>query len=121
MSDRTAGRIDDVLLRVEGLEVHLPDREGVRVVRAVNGVDFALGRGETIGIVGESGCGKSMTAMALMRLLPPAARIVAGSIWFAGENLLDKPEAEMRRLRGRQIAMILQDPMVSLDPLYRIG
>jgi len=113
--------IDDALLRVEGLEVHLADRDGLRVVRAVNGVDFTLARGETVGIVGESGCGKSMTAMSLMRLLPASARIVDGAVSFAGEDLLAKSEAEMRRLRGQQIAMILQDPMVSLDPLYRIG
>jgi oligopeptide/dipeptide ABC transporter ATP-binding protein len=91
------------------------------MVKAVDGVSFTLAEGETLGIVGESGSGKTVTSLSILRLLPTAARIVGGEIWFAGENLLTKSEREMRHVRGSQITMILQDPMMSLNPLFTIG
>jgi oligopeptide/dipeptide ABC transporter ATP-binding protein len=84
-------------------------------------VSFTLNEGETMGVVGESGSGKTVTSMSLLRLLPPAARIVGGEIWFQGEDLVAKSEREMRQLRGSQLTMILQDPMMSLNPLFTIG
>jgi oligopeptide/dipeptide ABC transporter ATP-binding protein len=94
---------------------------GTRVTRAVQDVSFTLRDGETLGIVGESGSGKSTLALSLLRLLPPAARTVGGSVRFEGEDLLAKSNAEMRRIRGKRIAMILQDPMASLNPLFTVG
>jgi len=108
------------LLRVSNLQTHYFSFGGTRVVKAVDGVSFTLGEGETIGLVGESGCGKTTTCLSVVGLLPPAARIVGGSIEFAGEELTTKRPREMRRIRGRQIAMILQDPMASLNPLFSI-
>ena len=108
------------LLRVSDLQTHYFSFGGTRVVKAVDGVSFTLGEGETIGLVGESGCGKTTTCLSVVGLLPPAARIVGGSIEFAGEELTTKRPREMRRIRGRQIAMILQDPMASLNPLFSI-
>ncbi|HEY5210896.1 MAG TPA: ABC transporter ATP-binding protein [Stellaceae bacterium] len=111
----------DILLRVKDLKTHLRGRDGQRVVKAVDGVSFDLRRGETLGIIGESGSGKSMTALSIMRILPSSARVIGGEIRFNGENLLTKSDREMRRLRGEQLSMILQDPMVSLDPLFTVG
>jgi oligopeptide/dipeptide ABC transporter ATP-binding protein len=108
------------LLRVSDLQTHYFSFGGTRVVKAVDGVSFTLEEGETIGLVGESGCGKTTTCLSVVGLLPPAARIVGGSIEFAGEELTTKRPREMRRIRGRQIAMILQDPMASLNPLFSI-
>jgi oligopeptide/dipeptide ABC transporter ATP-binding protein len=108
------------LLRVSDLQTHYFSFGGTRVVKAVDGVSFTLGEGETIGLVGESGCGKTTTCLSVVGLLPPAARIVGGSIEFGGEELTTKRPREMRRIRGRQIAMILQDPMASLNPLFSI-
>jgi oligopeptide/dipeptide ABC transporter ATP-binding protein len=108
------------LLRVSGLQTHYSSFGGSRIVKAVDGVSFTLREGETIGLVGESGCGKTTTCLSIVGLLPPAARIVGGSIEFAGEELTTKRPREMRRIRGRQIAMILQDPMASLNPLFSI-
>ena len=108
------------LLRVSDLQTHYFSFGGTRVVKAVDGVSFTLGEGETIGLVGESGCGKTTTCLSVVGLLPPAARVVGGSIEFAGEELTTKRPREMRRIRGRQIAMILQDPMASLNPLFSI-
>ncbi len=110
-----------ILLQVKDLRTQIVGRGGNRIVKAVDGVSFDLRRGETLGIIGESGSGKSMTALSIMRVLPEAARIVGGEIWFNGENLLTKSAAEMRRLRGEALSMILQDPMVSLDPLFTVG
>ena len=113
-------RICDVILEVEDLHTYCFTRWGV--VRAVDGVIFSLRQGEALGIVGESGCGKTMTALSLLRLLPrPAARIVKGTIRLEGENLLDKSEREMRSIRGRRISMILQDPQTSLNPVFTVG
>jgi oligopeptide/dipeptide ABC transporter ATP-binding protein len=112
--------IGDVVLEVEDLHTYFFTRLGV--VKAVDGVSFSLRQGETLGIVGESGCGKTMTALSLLRLVPkPAARIVQGKILLQGENLLDKSENEMRQIRGSRISMILQDPQTSLNPVFTIG
>lgn len=109
------------VLEVENLSTHYVAARGSRVTRAVDGVSLAVDRGETLGIVGESGSGKTTLALSLVRLLPPAARIVGGAIRFEGEDLLAKSGGEMRRIRGKRIAMILQDPMASLNPLFTIG
>jgi oligopeptide/dipeptide ABC transporter ATP-binding protein len=109
------------LLEIKDLSTHFVSAAGTRVVRAVNEVSFTLHAGETLGIVGESGSGKSTLALTILRILPPAARIVQGQINFEGENLLDKSDSEMQHIRGKRIAMILQDPMASLNPLFTIG
>ncbi|WP_395708055.1 ABC transporter ATP-binding protein [Reyranella sp.] len=109
------------LLSLENLSAHYVSQQGTRVVRAVDEVTLSLDAGETLGIVGESGSGKSTLALTILRLLPQAARIVGGRMMFDGENLTDKSEAEMRHVRGKRIAMILQDPMASLNPLFSIG
>ena len=108
------------LLRVHDLKTHFHTRDGV--VRAVDGVSFDVMPGETLAIVGESGCGKSVTAMSILRLLPmPPARIAGGRIEFEGRNLLDLSEPEMRKVRGNAISMIFQEPMTSLNPVLTIG
>jgi oligopeptide/dipeptide ABC transporter ATP-binding protein len=108
------------LLVVDDLHTHFFTRRGV--TRAVDGVSFTLHAGETLALVGESGSGKSVTCLSLVRLVPePAGRIVGGRVVFDGEDLLRKSPAEMRRIRGKQIAMILQDPMTSLNPSLTIG
>jgi oligopeptide/dipeptide ABC transporter ATP-binding protein len=109
------------LLEVDGLSTHYISARGTRVTRAVQDVSFALDAGETLGIVGESGSGKTTLALSLLRLLPPAARIVGGAIRFEGEDLVPKPEGEIRQIRGKRMAMILQDPMASLNPLFTVG
>ena len=109
------------LLEIENLSTHYVSARGTRVVRAVEGVTLSINAHETLGIVGESGSGKSTLALSIVRLLPPSARITSGKLRFKGEDLLEKPEAEMRRVRGSQIAMILQDPMASLNPLFTVG
>jgi oligopeptide/dipeptide ABC transporter ATP-binding protein len=109
------------LLELRGLSTHYVSARGTRVVRAVDEVSLSLPAGSTLGIVGESGSGKSTLALTILRLLPPAARITSGQILFEGEDLRTKSDAEMRRIRGKQIAMILQDPMASLNPLFTIG
>src|ERR1700740_714938 len=108
------------LLRGSNLQTYYFSFGGSRVVKAVDDVSFTLGEGETIGLVGESGCGKTTTCLSIVGLLPSAARIVGGSVEFAGEELTQKRPHEMRRIRGRQIATILQDPMASLNPLFSI-
>jgi oligopeptide/dipeptide ABC transporter ATP-binding protein len=108
------------LLEVRDLSVHLFTARGV--VHAVNNVSFSLEAGRTLGIVGESGCGKSMTALALMRLIPsPPARIVGGEIRFEGEDVMAMDAAVLRALRGNRIAMIYQDPMTTLNPVFSVG
>ncbi len=109
------------LLSLENLSTHYVSQQGTRVVRAVDEVTLSLEAGETLGIVGESGSGKSTLALTILRLLPAAARITSGRMMFEGENLLDKSDEEMRQVRGKRIAMILQDPMASLNPLFTIG
>ena len=109
-----------VVLEVKDLHAYLFTRWGV--VRAVDGLSFAIREGETLGLVGESGCGKTMTGLAVLRLLPePAGRIVRGQVLLEGEDLVTKSEAEMRQVRGRRISMILQDPQTSLNPVFTIG
>ncbi|MCC7484004.1 MAG: ABC transporter ATP-binding protein [Burkholderiales bacterium] len=108
------------LLEVENLHVHFVTTRGV--VRAVEGVSWKVRSGETVALVGESGCGKSVSSLAIMRLLArPAGRVVAGRILFQGRNLLDLPEEAMRSIRGRDIAMIFQEPMTSLNPVLTVG
>ena len=108
------------LLEVEDLGTWFYTRQGI--VKAVDGVDFKVASGETLAIVGESGCGKSMTALSLMRLIPdPPGRIVSGSIKLGGRDLMKITEEEMRRVRGNEISMIFQEPMTSLNPVMTIG
>jgi oligopeptide/dipeptide ABC transporter ATP-binding protein len=109
------------LLELRDLSTHYVSARGTRVVRAVEDVSLRLGAGETLGVVGESGSGKTTLALSILRILPRAARVVHGEIQFEGENLLTKSEPEMRRIRGKRIAMILQDPMASLNPLFTVG
>jgi len=109
------------LLDVRKLGVHYVTARGTRVTKAVDEVSFTLEAGETLGIVGESGSGKTTLALSLLRLLPTAARIVGGEVRFEGEDLVAKPERDMRHVRGKRIAMILQDPMASLNPLFTVG
>jgi oligopeptide/dipeptide ABC transporter ATP-binding protein len=109
-----------VILQVEGLQTHFFTAVGT--VRAVDGVSYALRSGETLGIVGESGCGKSVSALSILRLVAnPPGRIVGGAIHFEGKNLLDLSEAEMEKIRGNEISMIFQEPMTSLNPLFTVG
>ncbi len=108
------------LLEIDGLKTHFFTRDGV--VRAVDGVSFSVFPGETLAVVGESGCGKSVTSLSMMRLIAsPPGRIVAGEIRLAGKNLLDLSERQMRAIRGNEISMIFQEPMTSLNPVLTIG
>ena len=108
------------LLEVDDLHMHFFTRDGV--VKAVDGVSFTLESGRTLGVVGESGSGKSVTAMSIMRLVPePPGKVVSGDIRIKGESILAMSDKDQRRLRGNRIAMIFQDPMTSLNPVYRIG
>ena len=110
----------DVVLRVNDLRTYFQTRWGT--VKAVDGISFDLRRGETLGIVGESGSGKSVTMLSLMRLIPmPPGRIVSGNIELDGEDLLQLSESEMNKVRGSKIALIIQDPMTSLNPVFTIG
>src|SRR5919198_4441455 len=107
------------LLEVRGLKVHFATEDGV--VRAVDGVDFTLDRGEVLGIVGESGSGKSVTAMTLLGLTRAPNTRFEGEVLYKGRDLLQLSEEELRPVRGGEIAMIFQDPMTSLNPVYRVG
>jgi len=107
------------LLEVRDLRTQFTTREGV--VKAVDGVSFELHAGETLGIVGESGCGKSVTALSIMRLVPRPGRIVGGEVLFDGRDLTKLSDAQMQEVRGESIAMIFQDPMTSLNPVFRVG
>src|SRR3989441_11883145 len=118
-SGRSRGNVAP-LLRVSDLRTYYFGFRGTAGVKAVDGVSFSVEAGETFGLVGESGCGKTTTCHSIVRLLPPSAQIVSGSIELEGEDLVKKSQAEMRRIRGRRIATILQDPMASLDPLFSI-
>src|ERR1700730_683280 len=108
------------LLEVRGLKTYFETEDGL--VKAVDGISFALERGETLGIVGESGSGKSVTNLSVIRLIPnPPGKIVSGEIIFNGQDILLLPEEEVRKIRGRRIAMIFQDPMTSLNPFMKIS
>ncbi|MFQ5692655.1 MAG: ABC transporter ATP-binding protein [Nitrospinota bacterium] len=108
------------LLEINGLKTHFFTADGV--AKAVDGVDLALDEGETLCVVGESGCGKTVTALSILRLIPdPPGRIVAGEIRFRGRNLLSLPEREIRDVRGNEISMIFQEPMTSLNPVFTVG
>jgi peptide/nickel transport system ATP-binding protein len=109
----------DHLLEIEGLKTHFRSEE--RWIPAVDGVDITVKKGETLGIVGESGCGKSVTSLSVMRLLPKTGVSLQGEIRYKGKNLLQLSDDEMRHVRGNEIAMIFQEPMTSLNPVYTIG
>jgi len=112
--------MNDVVLEVKDLKTYFFTKAGV--VKAVDGASFTLNRGETLGVVGESGCGKSITCLSILRLVPqPAGRIVGGQVLFNNVDLLAKSDQEMRQVRGKDISMILQDPMLSLNPVFTIG
>ena len=108
------------LLDVKGLETRFFTQDGV--VHAVNGISYTLDEGETLAIVGESGCGKSVGVMSLLRLIPqPPGKITSGEVWFDGKDLLKVSDDEIRQVRGNRIAMVFQDPMTSLNPVLTIG
>jgi oligopeptide/dipeptide ABC transporter ATP-binding protein len=109
----------EALLSVQDLRVRFWTARGT--IHAVNGISFDIAPGETLGIVGESGCGKSVTSLAILGLLPRAGRVVGGSATFEGRNLVGLSDAELRRIRGKDIAMVFQDPMTSLNPVLTIG
>ena len=113
-------RNNSYLLQVQKLKTYFYTFEGI--AKAVDDVSFHLNKGETIGLVGESGCGKSVTALSIMRLIPePPGRIVHGRVYFDRKNLLELPMSDMRRIRGNRISMIFQEPMTSLNPVFTIG
>ena len=108
------------LLEIKNLKTHFATAKGT--VKAVDGVDIALNAGDTLGIVGESGCGKTVLALSILRLIPiPPGRIVSGQIFFEGRDLLQITEDEMRQVRGRDISMVFQEPMTSLNPVFKVG
>jgi oligopeptide/dipeptide ABC transporter ATP-binding protein len=111
---------NEKLLELHDLQTHFFTKKGV--IKAVDDVNFSVAKGEVIGLVGESGCGKSITSLSILRMVPePGGRIVSGKILFKNENLLEKSEEEMRQIRGNRISMIMQDPMVALNQLLKIG
>ncbi len=116
---RRRGRVGDVLLDVRGLRTSFHTRDGV--VRAVTGVEFEVRRGEILGLVGESGCGKSVTALSILRLIAQPGRIEGGEVLFDGQNLLSVPERAMRDIRGNRISMIFQQPTSALNPVLTVG
>lgn len=110
----------DGLIKIENLKTRFHTEDGV--VNAVNGVSYEMAQGEVLGVVGESGCGKSVHALSIMRLIQiPPGEIYGGKIWFDGRDLLSLDEKEIRKIRGREIAMVFQDPMSSLNPVYTVG
>ncbi|MEM3673611.1 MAG: ABC transporter ATP-binding protein [Candidatus Bathyarchaeia archaeon] len=113
-----ANKMEETLLNIEGLKTYFFTEAGV--VKAVDGISFDLKKGESLGLVGESGSGKTVTALSVLRIVPKPGKIVGGKIEFAGENLLEKTEKEMQKIRGNKIAIIFQDPSSSLNPVYTI-
>lgn len=108
------------ILEVKGLKTHFTTKRGIS--KAVDGIDFTLHKGETLGIVGESGCGKSMTSLSILRLIPsPPGKIAGGSVLFKGRDLVKMSEDDMRKIRGNEISMIFQEPMTSLNPVIPVG
>ncbi len=117
---RSDGILNDILLEIQNLKTYFFMEEGV--ARAVDGMDLTMRRGSTLGLIGESGCGKSVTAFSILQLVPsPPGRITEGKILFEGEDLLQKSPSEIRTIRGNEISMIFQEPMTSLNPVYTIG
>jgi oligopeptide/dipeptide ABC transporter ATP-binding protein len=115
-----SGKMAKQLMKIRDLKVHLALKQGL--VKPVNGVDLDLAEGERLGIVGESGCGKTVTALAILRLVPdPPGKIASGKIIFNGRDLLSLSDSEMRKVRGNDISMIFQEPMTSLNPVFRVG
>ncbi|HZT90640.1 MAG TPA: ATP-binding cassette domain-containing protein [Gaiellaceae bacterium] len=110
---------DDLLLDVRGLTIRFPTSDGI--VQAVTDVSYTLSRGETLGVVGESGSGKSVSNLATMGLLNRKRTLISGEILFRGRDLLTLPQDELRKVRGKEIAMVFQDPFASLHPMYRVG
>ena len=110
----------DKFLSIRDLTIHYAS--GKRTVKAVNGISFDIEKGKTLGLVGETGAGKTTTALGILNLIPkPPGKIVSGEIIFEGEDLLKKSKKEMRKIRGNKISMIFQDPMTSLDPVVTVG
>ena len=107
------------LLQIRDLAVEFKTRQGI--AKVINGLDLDLDSGETLGIVGESGCGKSMTALSILRLVPSTGYIARGEIRLRGQNLLALSEEEMRKIRGNEISMVFQEPMTSLNPVFTVG
>jgi oligopeptide/dipeptide ABC transporter ATP-binding protein len=112
--------MEDLLLQVKDLKTYFYTDDGI--VKAVDGIDFTIRKGETLGMIGESGCGKSVSALSILQLVQdPPGEIINGEIWFKGEDLLKKKPEQMRKIRGNDISMIFQEPMTSLNPVYTIG
>jgi len=111
--------LTETLLKISNLKTQFFTGEGI--VRAVDGVDLTISQGETLGVVGESGSGKSVTAYSVLNLISYPGRVVAGEVFFRGENLLEKPPEEMKEIQGNKISMIFQEPMTSLNPVFTIG
>jgi peptide/nickel transport system ATP-binding protein len=110
--------VDEAILTITGLSIHYPTSTGI--VRAVDNVNLSLPRGSVMGLVGESGCGKSTLGLAILKLMRPPGEIATGKIMLDGENLIDKDDGQMRKVRGPKVSMIFQDPMTSLNPLIRL-
>ncbi len=119
MPERPTPASDGNILEVRGLKTYFFTEEGV--VKAVDGVDFAVKQGEVLGLVGESGCGKSVTSLSIMRLVAPPGKVLEGQILFEGKNLLDLPERDMVAMRGNRLSMIFQQPQSSLNPVFTSG
>ncbi len=120
VAEKASSALGETVLEIENLQTHFFTEDGI--VRAVDGVSYNLRRGETLGVVGESGCGKSVTALSILRLVAdPPGRIVGGAIRFEGNDLLALSETEMEAIRGNDISMIFQEPMTSLNPLFTVG
>ena len=112
--------MSDILLEVKNLKTYFYTEDGI--ARAVDGMDFIIRKGETLGMIGESGCGKSVSALSIMQLVAsPPGKIIEGEIWFEGEDLLKKNPSEIKKIRGNDISMIFQEPMTSLNPVFTIG
>ena len=107
------------LLKAEHLQIAFEQQDGLKNV--VEDVSFSVNQGEAVGIVGESGSGKSMTSLAIMRLLAKDAKVIGGSIWFNGNDMLSLPQSELEQIRGKDMAMVFQEPMTSLNPVLTIG
>lgn len=113
------GVMSKPLLKIEDLVVHFYTEDGI--VQAIDSVNLRIDRGDTLGLVGETGCGKSVTALSVLRLIPEPGKIIRGKIFFEGKDLLEISESEMREIRGSKISMIFQDPMTSLNPVFTVG